>query len=451
LSLPGNDSNPRPLHGLKIAITIPPPSWFGSVDFKFAHDMAADLRAMGADLIEVDTGRLVARDPLYVPEILADLRRFKPDVALATPNAGYGVLCADAEGRNLFRDHLEIPTLMIWDHGALQFSRLLLTPLPETPSGSSEGSIARMRDALDHPLFIHYSPDRGHTAVMRELGILVRQPVHQFVQPAFPVYTRPVTELSASAAPKIAFAGNVYLESAQRMKFRENPVLAAIESGMLAAKTARPQASLWELLMEEIGRLEDSVRRELRLFPDASFFWRFTTDEIIFAGTTHVRLNMLTSIRRRVDFFGNFVEPDSSAVLRERYGLRMGPVLDFGSGSGLPWLYRNAEIVVDAVHPCYISGTSPKINSCFAAGGLMLFDWREEYRQALGDIAERVMYRDADHLNARIDEYLGDPRRRREVAREMQDRILGGFTFAHLTRRMLVSEPAWRGARTAGA
>lgn len=440
------------LAGLKIAVTSPPLAWFGAVDHKFAADMARELREMGAKLFEIDIARLIARDAAYVAKVVADLRRFQPDIALATPNAGYAILCTDLEGRNILRDVLEIPTLLIWDHGALQFSGLLLRPLPESIEQSHEGCIRRMRAALDHPLFIHYSPDRGHTAVMRELGILVDQPVHQFVHIAFPAYTRPIEETNGAASggtATVAFAGNIYLDRAKRLKFRENEALAGIEAGMLAGKTAHPDASLWKLLTEEIARLDEPSRRALRLLPDASFFWRFMRDEIVAVGTTEVRLRMLTSLRREVEFHGNFVEPDARVTLSRRYGLRCGKMLD--CVTELPALYRNSAIVVDAVHPAYISGTSPKIASCFAAGGLVLFDYRPEFRAAMGDIADSVMYRDTAHLNDLIEDYLDDARKRREIARALQDRVLGGFTFAHLVSQMLVEEPAWRATRAARA
>jgi hypothetical protein len=76
---------PQPLRGLKVAVTVPPDAWFGSVDYKFALDMIRNLEEMGADLIRIDIARLTARDAGYVDAILSDLRAFQPDVALSTP------------------------------------------------------------------------------------------------------------------------------------------------------------------------------------------------------------------------------------------------------------------------------------------------------------------------------------------------------------------------------
>jgi len=439
---------PQPLRGLKVAVTVPPDAWFGSVDYKFALDMIRNLEEMGADLIRIDIARLTARDAGYVDAILSDLRAFQPDVALSTPNAGYALLVTDTEGRNLFRDLLEIPTLLIWDHGVLQFSREVLNPLPDGLEESSSGCIERLRNALDHPLFIHYSPDRGHTAVMRKMGVLVNQPVHPFLHIAFPAYTRPV-ESDRNYERRIIFAGNLYLDRAQRLKYRENEALGRIESAMLAAKLAHPQRSVWELLMEQIEQTGEAARRELHLYPDASFFWRFVRDEIEAVGTTAVRLKLLTSLRHEFDFYGNFVEPEARFTLRDGYGIRVLEMLD--CVTGLPALYRASELLVDAVQPCYISGVSPKIPSCYAAGGLALFDYRSDFREVMGEIADQVMYRDHAHLNAMIDNLLSSPHRRDEIARELQHRVLEQHTFAHLMRRMLVEEPLWRTVHTANA
>jgi hypothetical protein len=435
----------QPLAGLKVAVTSPPAAWFGGVDYKFAADMARDLREMGADLLEIDISRFYPRDAGCAAAILSDLREFQPDVALATPNAGYAMLVTDAEGRNLFRDILEIPTLLIWDHGVLQFSTLLLHPLPNSESESTGGCIERLRAALDHPLFIHYSPDSGHTALMKSLGVLVEQPVQPFLHIAFPCYTRGYTsaaEANPSRQGRIVFAGNLYLERARSLRYREDEALGRIEAGMLAEKIARPQASLWELVIEQMDQVGEAARRRFQLDPDHSFFWRFVNDQIEAVGTTEVRLNMLRGLRHEVDFYGNFVEPEARAILSEEYGLRFRDTLD--CVTGLPELYRSSALLVDAVQPCYISGVSPKIPSCYAAGGLALFDYKTDFRDALGDIADQVMYRDIAQLNAMIDDLLLRPQRRKEVSAELQHRTLEQYTFAHLARRMLVQEPLWR-------
>jgi hypothetical protein len=54
------------------------------------------------------------------------------------------------------------------------------------------------------------------------------------------------------------------------------------------------------------------------------------------------------------------------------------------------------------------------------------------------------MYRNVDHLNALVEEYLGNPRKRRDVSRYLQQRVCSEFTFSVLAKRILVEEPAWK-------
>jgi len=188
------------LKGVKVAVTRPPAVWFGGLDRVHAHDLAADLRRMGATLFEVDVERLVLKDNDYTSLLLDGLREFRPDIALALPNGGYGVICTDSEGRNIFRDILQIPTILLWDHGPFQFCSLLLGQLPETPAESTDDAIARFRAALDHPLYIHYSPDKGHAALARALGAIV-------CQPSITSFSRPGHVLRGGASRKRIRAG----------------------------------------------------------------------------------------------------------------------------------------------------------------------------------------------------------------------------------------------------
>src|SRR5574341_1564547 len=125
-----------PLAGLRIVTTRPPLAWFGGVDFDFATEMAEELRALGATVFEVDVRGFVFANREYVKTIIQQLRSFHPDVAMALPNALYALQCCDAEGHNIFRDILQIPIIMLWDHGLLQLPKWCLNTLPATPSQS---------------------------------------------------------------------------------------------------------------------------------------------------------------------------------------------------------------------------------------------------------------------------------------------------------------------------
>ena len=434
-----------PLAGLRIVTTRPPLDSFGGVDFDFATEMAEELRAMGAAVFELDVRGFIFPNRDYVKAVTQELRSFHPDVAMALPNALYALLCCSAQGQNIFRDILQIPVIMLWDHGLLQLPRWCLSPLPDTPSQSTTGSIQKLREALNHPLYHHYSPDSGHMMAFDRLGILSRDKVKVFLQPAYPNFVKHgyrVVDRSAFRA-RVAFAGNVYLQASQELPFRDEPVLTEIEERVLARKQERLTDSLWDLITAEIDQLNRPVREQLRLAPDCTFFWSFVHDEIEVVGNTRVRLAVLGGLKHEYDFFGNFIEPKSADTLRSHYNIRLRKSLDYFTE--LPLLFINSDVIVDVINLGYNSGISPKVMGCLACGGLILFDYKEDFHRALGDVGNQVMYRTIDELNGLVDLYLSDGRRRRDVSRYLQHRISTQYSFGKLCRRILVEEPVWRG------
>jgi hypothetical protein len=406
--------------------------------------MMEEVRRLGATVYPVEVAGFSAGDQNCVDAAIERLRSFSPEVALSLPNAGYAVLCRTLQGVNIFRDILQIPTILIWDHGVLQFSQLILAPQcpPETP----ENCIEVLRSGLNHPLYTHYSPDRGHIAIANQLGILDTGLVHSFTHFAFPTYTRGASESSRPecAGSRVAFVGNLYLETSRNLPHRVHPVLAGIETRMQEAKKTQITRSFWDILLAEIEECDDEMRKELGLQPESRFFWRFMHDEIEYIGNTSARLGVLTRIEDGCEFFGNFTEPQMVSTLRDEYGIQVRGTLD--CITELPSQYANSDLTVDVINAGYISGTSPKVASCLASGGLILFDHKDDFRDSLGEIADSLMYRSYDELNALIDKYLTDERGRRELARAWRALVLRDLSFAAFCTRILANEPYWRNA-----
>jgi spore maturation protein CgeB len=103
----------------------------------------------------------------------------------------------------------------------------------------------------------------------------------------------------------------------------------------------------------------------------------------------------------------------------------------------------NSDVIVDVINLGYNTGISPKVMGCFAAGGLMLFDYKEDFSRIMGDAAGEVMYRSIEQLNSLVDGYLAKPHRRRDVASYLQHRVVTEFSFSALAKRLLVDERAW--------
>jgi hypothetical protein len=424
---------------------MPPLTWLGGVDFDFASEMAEELRILGATVLELDTaGFFVRNNETYIENAIHSLRSFRADLAIALPHASYALHCATLQKENIFRDILQIPTLMLWDHGLLQFPHFILAPAPATPEEASSSAIPRLRKALDHPLFIHYSPDRGHIAELDRLGVIDAAKVRYFLQPAAPNFVRHGyrARLNNGFNTRLAFAGNVYLNSSRNLPFGGEETLRGIEARVLKAKRERLTDCLWDLIVKEIRALETPVRTRLRLEPDSTFFWRFLYDEIELVGNTDARLAILTGLQRQCDFFGNFMEAGTDRGLRDQYGVRFQRPLDYFTE--LPLLFMNSELIVDVINLGFNSGISSKTMGCMACGGLVLFDYKDDFYYSMGEIANQVMYRSVEQLNSLIEEYLGNPRKRLDVSGQLQHRACTEFSFNALCRRILVDEPVWR-------
>jgi hypothetical protein len=300
-----------------------------------------------------------------------------------------------------------------------------------------------MRQLLNHPLFHHYSPDSGHIEALDRLGIISRERVQFFVQPAYPNfvnygYRRPTA--SARQVP-VAFAGNVYLEASARLRCRRDPAVRAVGDQVLADKKQRLTAPLWQLFSERFEMLSHADRERLGLVPDSTFFWSFLQEEVEVLAQTEIRLHVLSSLQRECDFFGNFIEPSASTTLRRRPNIRLRRSLDYLTE--LPLLFMDSDVVVDIVSAGFTNGVSTKIMGGLAAGGLVLFDYKSDFHRAMGDVGAMVMYRDVDELNRLVDRYLTDSRQRTDVVRHLQHLASTTYSFASLSRRMLVDERRW--------
>jgi hypothetical protein len=433
-----------PLAGLRIVATMPPWQFFGGVDFNFAVEMVAELRELGATILELDVGGFCTKNQAYIGDAVERVRSFRPDVAVSLPNAGYVLYCVTTEGHNVFADVLQIPVVMLWDHGLYQFPKMVLDPLPGSVAESSRGCIQRLRQALNHPLFFHYSPDRGHVAALEKMGVIDGKKVRFFLQPAYPNFVRYGYRggIGDAFRTRISFAGNVYLEASQSLPSRRHQALAGMESAVLSLKKDCLTIPLWDLFEKQIQSLDRSSRKALSLDPDSSFFWRFLHDVVELAGNTDVRLHVLSALKRDFDFFGNFIEPGAIGTLKSRHRMRYRKSLDYFTE--LPLLFMNSEVVVDVINLGYNTGISPKVMGCLACGGLVLFDYKDDFFQSMGDLGNQIMYRSVDHLNTLIDDYLGDPRKRRETSRYLQSRVCTEFHFGALAKRIFADEPVWR-------
>ncbi len=125
---------------------------------------------------------------------------------------------------------------------------------------------------------------------------------------------------------------------------------------------------------------------------------------------------------------GSFADPDGIPQLRSLISrLEYKGSVDFATE--LPQVYASSKILVDLTNAAFINNCSTKPICCFAAGGFALFDHKADAVAALGPDADKVMYRDHDELNQKIDHFLTHDTERENLADHLRDTIAHKLRF----------------------
>ena len=416
--------------GLRVLLTTPPKSWYGGHDLASASAEASALRRAGAIIETIELDAWNDDDQRFL--VAWKAKNFSPDIVLSLPNAGYALQFLDRreepDSKNLFTDILSVPCILPWDH--------LLTQAPvyafrsRLTASQRYGALTRIRRLLQNPLYRHYVLDSGHAQIYQELGLLESHQVRRYISGAQDHF---VEQGEVVRAPRItdrvAFAGNVYAAAHHTSPDAEEDRVA---NRVVEAKCADWGASSWHLMMRELADLPMHAREKLGLIVDAPPFWHFAHELLSRRLLTAFRMAVLTTIKRPVDFYGNFADPNGIAALE---GSRITYKASVPYSTDLPRLYGEYALWVDVTNTPFIHGCGAKVLNCFAAGSFMLMDFKRDLRDAIGDVAESFMFRDANELNAKIERYLNNPVEREEIVRSMQRIIRERLRWSHFFER----------------
>jgi hypothetical protein len=441
------------LSSARIVATIAPRQWFGGLDRRTSFALLENLQTrFGTTFYQFDSTPFTAGDTQKQQQAIADLRAFKPHLAISLANASYGLTCAVKRSNgsaNVFTDILKIPLMMLWDHGLFGFPALILAPLPDRPEDSRPDALAQVAKVIDSPLMYHQPIDSGQVREMRRLGMLNSENVR--TDPA--VAYKPFLDFGARPRANdyvddVAFVGNVQL-SGQYELGTDQSVAGRCRAAIVAAKLANPSVPAWTLLNREVAALSPADRTENSLDYDQSYFWHFAENVIGVHCNTQSRMQVLESLKRKVAFYGAFLDPAGLPRLRETEHIEYKGYVDFSEG--LPQVYAHTRIVVDMTQAAFIDNCSTKPICCFASGGFSLFDYRPDPIAHLGQDIERVMFRTLDDLNAKIDYFLSHEREREDLADHLKDLIQRKCNFVervYESAAKILSERAGSGAWT---
>ncbi len=416
--------------GLRIVVTRPPTEWFFGLAHQYASLYAETLRSMGAEVLAIPVLPFVAGDGRNAKEIVSEVRRFRPHLAVGLSDAGYALLCRWRRGwwwrrelANIFTEWLEVPTIMIWDHALLQFAPILLD-LPDRPDQSKRGCVDTFRAELSHPLFLHVARDSGHREVMHQLGVLPRERV--LLMPAFahPGCAAVEGTTPSADAVDLAFFGSVRELRLDRRPARHHQALVELREAVLRKKLERLDVPLWDLFTRGIDALPRPLRSSLQLEPDQSFYWSLLAGEVEVC-QSRLRIAVLQSVGDRLDYYGHFGDPELAGPLRLRSET-------FAFGGDLGEAFHRARIVLDLVNQGWIHGFGSKVMNCFAAGGFMLLDRKRDFVDLFGPLAEAVSYASLSELGGKVDRYLGNVRERVELSAALGERIRSDYLMPSL-------------------
>jgi SAM-dependent methyltransferase len=349
---------------------------------------------------------------------------FDPDVLLA-PNLNY-YLAAVADGGAL--DRVAARPLLLWDDpvGALAL-RLQAARHVDMGDLGPEGHdpLPFFRDLMTRCDGLHFAWDSGHVRVATELGIVdpLRVSWHPIAtfEPFLERGERP-----AELQRDLAFCGNVYPELVDASTFARTDPWSSLTAAISAAKAADMSLPIWDLL-QELGREHELSPRDPR-------FWDYYIYVTWLATMTSVRLGALGSLERPVEVFGVFGDPASVERLSGHANLvYRGNAHQFRE---LPEVFATTRVNICPSNTLIHSGVPSKFVDCIASGGFALVDPKPDLVLVFGDVVERVFFRNADELAAKVDYFLANDDERREILdalrRTVRDRCTLDALFRHV-------------------
>jgi len=460
----------EPDDSTRLIVAIPPRSYFGGNDRENALTVVESLKPIFPHLFLFDCEIYLFGAERDFAAHMAAARKFRPTVGLASPNACYGMLLNKRDsycyykndpsfkkntlrklltfGRpaalrgNIFTDELGVPLIMLWDHLVTHAAQFLIgwEPLPRVLS--RPGCLDKLRQGLNGERFVHYVPDSGHIAVFERLGISRPGLLGRYVVPAHDFFLRATVEpLETLITDRVLFAGNLN-SSGVMSAFGTDPVVAEVMDYVVNVKCREWATPAWHAY-EKIAA--QKVTEGVAEFdPDHSFFWSLGRELITNVVTTAFRTTVFKSIRSPIDFYGGFTDPDFMANLSGSGLFRMMGSVPLENLGGI---YAQYQFSIDVTHTPFIKGSNAKVLDCFAAGGFMFVDWKDDLRRELGEVAEEFMYRDAEELNSKIEALKAQPGRRLEIIRAIRERISRDLNFITLLSGVI--RRAHRGHRIA--
>jgi hypothetical protein len=403
----------------------------------------AALRENGAEVFPFDMSYVHDGDVAKLFRQLPPLTAFDPEMVVSMPTAMHAMRCKTGrvvldDGRyvpnNLFIDNLKLPTILIWDTMAELFMALGVPMLD--PAKSRSGVLADLRTQINDPLCFHCAFDQQHVDTLRALGALTTPQVRVRLATGQPHHVAHGLAAEPDGYDEaVAFTGNLFSPRPPRGQGQQQVVLERLLHRVMALMAADPLASYWESIERALGELDPAERSDAKLSFDESFFWEYLCVDIMSTATTQGRMNALAASRHPVSIYGLMFDPQSTQLLQRHPHLVAKGAADYQTE--LPRLNRRTKVTLDVVTAHFPTGSTFKVLSCFASGGLCLFNAKPAFAAAFGDAAEHVMFRDYDDMNAKLDRLLSRDRERLELIEHIKAKVHAEHTTIGLLAELV--------------
>jgi SAM-dependent methyltransferase len=352
---------------------------------------------------------------------------------VTAPNLNYLLLAASEARRSSQR------RVLLWDDplGALA---LWLAQNRQGQLGHlnarEDGVLDTFRSLMHHPGDLHFAWDTGHIAAVSELGIVDADAVTWYEIATYPPFLeqgRAVVEPDVD----VAFCGNLYEAALGRSNFADGGFYTSLTEQICERRLAHLDQPVWDIFKQETEALPSAERLERGLVPDASPFWDFYLYAVWLSATTRVRLSLLRAVDRPVTVYGMFADPESVALLQRHPNFKFaGAVHHYRE---LPRVFASAKVNVCIANGLIYQGVPSKLIDCLASGGFALTDPKDDLVTLFGSDVERIVFRSAEELNAKIEYYLERPAERREIVEHLRAVIEERCTLDSLFTRVIAA------------
>jgi spore maturation protein CgeB len=137
-------------------------------------------------------------------------------------------------------------------------------------------------------------------------------------------------------------------------------------------------------------------------------------------GSLEIRKRYITSVRSTPVTLYAETDPNCEGVIFKG-------TVDYRTG--LRSVYTSHAININISSLQLETSVNNRVFDCFASGGFLLSDYRDDMQEIFPDFWEEITFRSTQEMNEKIDYYLANPVKREELTQKAQEIVLTEHTY----------------------